>query len=265
MFFSDTYKSLRQPSLWIFTTWFKFLMQYRRTIIGPLWIIASPIMFIVFLGALLVGLSRFSTSVFIPHLTCGIVVWTMLGGYLTRSTNVFDRHKAYLLQGKAKQTDIVLMDNAELVIHFLHQCVIIVAVCWFYKTAVFPYALISLIGFALIVINGYWVSYVFGILGIRYRDFGELIRALATILFLATPIIWMPAREDGPVVGRAKVLEAYMDFNPFYHFLEIIRAPLLGTPIDMLSWYVVGAFTVFGYLLAAIFYRMFRRYVVVWL
>ena len=140
--------------------------------------------------------------------------------------------------------------------------------CWgllVFKTAIFPYAFVSLLGFALIVINGYWLSYVFGILGTRYRDFGELIRSIAMIAFLATPIIWMPAREEGPVVGRAKVLENYMNYNPFYHFLEIIRSPLLGIQIEPLSWYVVGGFTVFGYILAAVFYKMFRRYIVVWL
>ena len=263
LFFSDTKKAILRPGLWIFTTWFKFLSRYRRTAIGPLWIIGSPILFIVFLGMLFVGLSDFSTSEFIPHLAVGVVCWTLLGGYLMRSHNVFLRNRAYLMQGKATQTDVVLFDNAELVVHFSHQCSIIVAVCLYYGTLVWPYSLLSLLGLALVILNGYWVTFVFGILGCRFRDFGEMISSITSIAFLATPIIWMPVK-DGGKGGRATIMEVYMTYNPFYHFLEIVRAPLLGNPVELLTWYVVFSITIIGYLLVAFMYWRYRHMIVFW-
>ena len=213
MFFLDTIRALRQPERWMFTTWFNFLTRYRRTAIGPLWIFAGPIMFIGFLGALFVGLSRFSTSEFIPHLSVGIICWTLIGGYLMRSHNVFHRNKSYLMQGDGLHTDIILFDNAELFIHFLHQCIIAIAICWYYKTLTSPYAFVSLLGLFLTVINGYWITLVFGIIGARYKDFGELIGAITSIAFLATPIIWMPSGE-GVTGGRGGILQAYLTYNP---------------------------------------------------
>ena len=57
---------------------------------------------------------------------------------------------------------------------------------------------------------------------------------------------------------------AFLTFNPFYHFLELIRAPLLGNPIAPLSWLVVLSITVAGFALAHVFYQRFARLVPLW-
>ena len=260
---SDLINSLKKPNLWGFTTWFRFLIRYRRTAIGPLWIIASPVLFIVFLGALFVGLSQMSTSEFIPHLTIGLVVWTLLGGLFLRSPDIFIRNKSYLMQGKITFTDIVLIDNAELVVHFFHQTILIVAVCWYYDLIHSGYFLISFLGLFILVINGFWLSLVLGILGARFKDIWEIVGALVSIAFLATPIIWMPTAGNA-IGGKGSILERYMTYNPFYHFLEIIRAPLMGNPISDLTWTVVACFTVLGFIIASYMYKKYRHMIVFW-
>ncbi len=79
------------------------------------------------------------------------------------------------------------------------------------------------------------------------------------IAFLATPILWMPG-----TMGRGGVMGAFLVFNPFYHFIELVRAPLLGNPIAPLSWIVVLAITVAGFALARFFNRRFGRYIPLW-
>ena len=80
------------------------------------------------------------------------------------------------------------------------------------------------------------------------------------VAFLATPIIWMPGMGG----GRSKVMGAFLDFNPFYHFLELIRAPLLGNPIAPLSWIVVITITITGFTLAYYFYNRFAKNIPLW-
>ena len=265
MAFIDTYKSLKRPGFWFFTTWFKFLIRYRRTSIGPLWIIASPLAFIMGLGALLIGLSDFSTSEFAPHLATGLVIWTLLGGYITRGPDVFKQNRGMLLQGKTRLTDIILTDNAELVVHFCHQAVIIAGFCLYYKTITSWYALMSLLGFLIVINAGYWLTLVLGILGARYKDVGQFTTAIVGIAFLATPIIWMPAKTSGVLVAsKASILDAYMTYNPFYHFLRIIQAPLLGDPIEPLTWKIVGFISAALMIASFILYRRYKNLVVVW-
>ncbi len=265
MLFNDIFQSFRSPIRWVFTTWFNLLIRYRRTAIGPLWIIASPVLFIFCLGALFLGLSNMTSSEFMPHLTIGLVNWTLLGGFVGRGHDLFTRNNAYLYQGETKYTDIILMDNAELIVHYLHQAVLILAVCIFYKTIKSPYALLSLLGFLIVILNGFWISVVLGILGSRFKDIGEILDTIITMAFLATPIIWMPVRNTAPV-GRdtAPIFETYMRVNPFYHYMEIIRAPLMNLPIAPLTWIVVGVTTILGYIVATIMYWRYRHMLVIW-
>ena len=265
MFFADTIKSLRRPGLWLFTTFFRFLIRYRRTVIGPLWIIATPLLFIFFLGALFVGLSNFSTSEFIPHLSIGLVVWTLLGGYLSRSPSLFARNKAYLLQGKANFTDILFIDNAELIVHFSTSMRNHCWCVWFFTARLnLLIGFCHLFGLAIVILNGYWLSFVFAFIGARFGDFREIVSSFVRIAFLATPIIWMPVRGDTAVGGSGGVLQIYMDYNPLYHFLELIRAPLLNNPIAPLSWYVTISITVVGWIFASFIYSRSRYSIVTW-
>lgn len=262
---TDLIESFSSPSRWLYSTWFGLLIRYRRTIIGPLWIIATPVMFIVFLGALFVGLSSFSTSAFIPHMTIGFVCWTLFGGFLSRGATLFSRNKPLLLQGEVRHTDVILTDLSELVVHFLHQAILIVAVCLFYGTIQGAYALLSLVGLLIVIFNGFWFLVVASILGARYSDLGQLMISVSSIFFLATPIIWMPSAPAGELTGgRGTVLEIYMNYNPFYHFLEIVRAPLMNNPIQPLTFWVVGIVTVIGFLIAAFMYQRYRHLVVLW-
>jgi len=263
--FIDLAASLRHPSRWLYSTWFLFLIRYRRTVIGPLWIIATPVMFIGFLGALFVGLSNLTTSEFIPHMTIGFICWTLLGGFLSRSATVYKRNKAMLLQGEVRHTDIILLDISELVVHFLHQAILIVFVCLVFKTFKSPYALCSLLGLFIVIINGFWFTVVWAIIGARFNDLAQFMGSVASILFLATPIIWMPTSKPGDVIGgRGSILETYMTYNPMYHFLQLIRAPLMNVPIEPLTLMVVGSTTVIGFGIATFVYARYRHMVVLW-
>jgi ABC-type polysaccharide/polyol phosphate export permease len=56
-----------------------------------------------------------------------------------------------------------------------------------------------------------------------------------------------------------------LNFNPAYHFLEIVRAPLLGATPSTASWMVCGALAVLGWTLALIAYGNYRRRIAYWL
>jgi ABC-2 type transport system permease protein/lipopolysaccharide transport system permease protein len=53
--------------------------------------------------------------------------------------------------------------------------------------------------------------------------------------------------------------------NPFFHLIEIVRAPMLGEPLSTSSWVYVGVMTVAGWLAAVIAYRRYAKFVPVWL
>ncbi len=251
--------SMKRIQLWGFTSWFQFLIRYRKTLLGPAWLLVGPIMFIAFLGLLFAQVGGVSRAEFVPHLTIGLIVWTLISGFVIGSTNVFQQAKGQILQGGIDLTDIVMVSVFSTIIHFLHQIVLIVAVFIIFSISVTPYALFSLVGVILLIINGIWLTIFFGIIGARYRDLAEIVQAVMRIAFLATPIIWMPGET-----GRGGVMGVFLVYNPFHHFLELIRAPLLGDPIAPLSWMVVLTITAIGFILAYFCFSRFAKNLALW-
>ena len=255
----EIFSSIKRYEHWLYVTWFEFVVRYRKTVVGPLWLLVGPALFISILGFLFAKVGSVPTSIFVPHLSIGLITWTLINGFVTGSSNVFQRNRPQILQGGVSLTDILMANLFATVLQFTHQVIIIVVVFLIYGLTLGLQALTSLVGLLLLILNGVWLSVVFGIVGARYRDLTEVTQAVMRIAFLATPIIWMPGD-----IGRSVVLSNFIIFNPFYHFLELIRAPLLNNAIDPLSWLVVLSTTVFGFALAQIFYGRYSRYVPLW-
>ena len=243
----------------MYMTYFDFAVQYRKTIIGPFWVLLGPTLFIATLGFLFSEVSNAKADVFIPHLSVGLITWTLVSGFVTGSTTVFQRKRAQIMQGGMSLLDIVAVDVFRTVLHFLHQLIIILVIFYMFDLTWRLYSWVSLLGLAILIANGAWLTMFFGIVGARYRDLSEIVSALMRIAFLATPIIWLPGER-----GSDGLMGTFLTFNPFYHFLDIVRAPLLGQAVTIQSWVVASAFTVLGFVITALFYRRLKYRVPLW-
>jgi ABC-2 type transport system permease protein/lipopolysaccharide transport system permease protein len=57
----------------------------------------------------------------------------------------------------------------------------------------------------------------------------------------------------------------FMRFNPLFHMVEVIRAPILGEAIELTTYYYIGTMTVLGWAIAALLYRRYARFVPLWI
>jgi len=84
----------------------------------------------------------------------------------------------------------------------------------------------------------------------------HLVRAIMQVMFFLTPILYMP-RQLGEKA-------AILDYNPFTHYLAIIREPIVYGTIPEKSWIIVGAITVIGWLFAFYLIKTRARNVAFW-
>ena len=124
--------------------------------------------------------------------------------------------------------------------------------------AIWPGAagLLVLPGLVLIALNAIWVGLLFGMVGARFRDVPQIVTSLMRVAFFLTPVIWKPEML-GARVGL-------VDLNPFYHFIELLRAPLQGQVPAALTWAVVVGVTIAGWLVTYLFFRRFRHRIPYW-
>ena len=242
-----------------YISWFFFLLNYRKTFLGPLWILMGPLLFILVLGKLYSEIGAIEPALFMPHMVVGFVSWTIIGGVISNAPNIFRRARPQILQGGLTIWEIVVVDFAALFIKFLHQIILILGVFMWCKVQLSWAAILSLIGLGVVMLNAVLYSYLVGILGARYKDVNEIVASVMRLAFLATPIIWMP--NDS---GRGGVMGPFLDLNPFFHFVEIIRAPLLGNSISYTSFLVVAGFTIFGIIMSYLFSKHLQRSLALW-
>lgn len=252
----DLMQGARTHHLWHLLGWQDIRQRYRRSVLGPLWLTLSMGALVSALGLLYGMLFKVEIAVFVPHLALGFIVWTLISSTTNEGCKVFIDAEGIIKQvGLPLTVHMYRLLWRNLLILFHNALVFVVVAAVF---GVWPgwAGLLALPGLALLCLNGLWAVLLLGIVSARFRDVPPIVTSIVRICFFVTPIIWMPEL----VPARAAVLE----FNPFYHLVEVVRAPLLGKVPALSSWIAVLIMTIGGWVLAFAFFRRYRWRIAYW-
>lgn len=242
--------------LWMLLGWQDIKQRYRRSIIGPFWLTISTGMLIGALGFLWSSLFKMTIQEYLPFFAIGFVTWTFISGQLSDCCLGFVQFEAIIKQVRLPLPSFILRLLWRNLIIFLHNFLIIVIVVSF-GPGWHPGALTALVGVLLISAFCLSLGLIIAIVCTRYRDFPQIIQSFLQIIFFATPIIWQP----DSIGDRGWIAQ----FNPLYHLIETIRAPLLGSEVALTSWHwSLGALAVSS-VVAFLLFAKFRGRIAYWL
>lgn len=255
----DYIDSFRNSGFWTYSTWLELVTKYRRSRLGLFWALCPALIYMFGIGGFFGYLQGHAADNFIPHLGIGYVVFRLITISLSESTTAFPGHASFILDGRVRLTDYILRVVAKALFYFI-MALPAVAVALLISPAFQPSGLMmSFLAFILVLLNIGWMGAIVAVLGARLQDVHELIGSILMFSFLFTPIIWYA--DQAPIdTVRGMIARA----NPLYHMLESIRAPLLGEPIENLTYIYLGVMLVGGWLVASFIYRRYARYVPVW-
>lgn len=75
----DLIESLRSWRFWIFLGWNDIAKQYRRSFVGPLWIVFNSAFFIVAFGLIGAQLFKLPVNEYLPYFCAGHIFFGFLG------------------------------------------------------------------------------------------------------------------------------------------------------------------------------------------
>lgn len=253
-------QSFRNPDFWALSSWLDIIVRARKSRFGVLWLLAPSAVYVFGLGAFMAGMQGRTVAEFAVFVALGAMVFRTVMSAIIASANAFSSNHAFIMDGHTRLTDFLLQSLARAFFDlcmYLPVTVIALLIAPDLNLQGLLWAPLSL---ALIYLNALWICVVFGLAGARFPDVGQFISQVSIFLFLLTPIIWYPALMP-PESLRGQLMRA----NPFYHFVEIFRAPILGESVATMSYYYIGIMTVVGLLLATFLYRRYARYVPLWI
>jgi len=224
--------------------------------LGPFWITLSTAVMVLTFGVLYGKLLGEKLSEHLPYVACGIVIWLFYSESLVRGCHIFITNGRMIQQLPLPLSVHLYHFVSKELITLAHNFVIIILIFMFFMKGVGFYAIYSLIGLALIVVNALSVALIFGVISVRFRDFPLIVQAIMRPMMFLTPIIW--SAKSYP--DRS----FFIDWNPFYHIVEIFREPLLGNIPSAKSWIIVLLITFVSCATAFVLFARYRHRIAYW-
>lgn len=259
-FWRELGASVRNPEFWALSSWLDIIVRARKSRFGILWLLVPSVVYVFGLGLFFAGMQQGRVTDFFAHVALGSMVFRTLMASVIGSANVFHGSASFIMDGHMRLTDYLLESLAKA---FFDMCmyipVVTVALVLFGQVS--PQGMIvALPAIAAVYLNALWISALFALVGARFPDFGQLLNTISIFLFLLTPIIWY-----ADTVPASSLRGQLMRLNPFFHLVEIVRAPIMGGAVEAATlWYVIWM-TVIGLLAATLAYRRYARYVPLWI
>lgn len=199
--------------------------RYKRSVLGPLWLTLSTVVGAAGLGFLWSELMKIDRASFVPSLTAGLIMWYFISGVIVESSTVFNR-QANIIRNINLPLSIY---PAQLIfrqlINLAHTAPVFLVVALVLDFPLTSTALLAIPGVILLTLNLLWISLLIGLLGARFRDLEHLITSVMPMLMLISPVFYRP--------NFLPFSETIIWMNPFSHFIEIVRYPLLGSAPPM--------------------------------
>jgi lipopolysaccharide transport system permease protein len=257
---NDLYEGGGNWRMWTRLGWMEIRRRYRRTMLGPFWTSFNVAIMVFSMGFLWAALFGQTASRYMPYLTGGIIVWQMLATCMTEGSTVFTSSAGLLTSIRLPQSLLVVTMVWRNVIVFFHNLMIFVLVMLIWRVPVTPATLLFLPGLALVALNGFWIALVLALVGTRFRDIPQFLGGIVTIAMFLTPVMW--SRDT---IAHAALINQLVDFNPFFHLVDIVRAPLLGQQPALLSWTLSIGLIPIGFGCALYMFSRFRQRITYWL
>lgn len=228
------------------SVWYNFAIegirdQYRMTLLGPIWMLLN---YVIFVGSLILVFSEFNNdSNIISHISIGVLVWNFMSETISESLYVFKREAA-LIKGTPLGLTVYMMQSFLQSLIRLTMSVVPCIIFISFDDGIYYINIIyTLMGVILLAVTAPSVIAVVSILSVYAPDSQYIISNVLRIVFFLTPVFWNTDRVGSHIINIVYV-------NPFFHFISIVRDPLVDNNIPGDSYVIALTLALALYLLA---------------
>ena len=256
---ADLAAATHRASLIATLGWQDVRQRYRRSALGPFWLTISMGVMIGTIGLVFGQIFKSPMEEFLPFLATGLILWTFISTMITEGCSSFIAAEAVIKQLPIPLSVHVFRQLWRNLIILAHNIVILPLVMLVVGKTITVDALLAIPGMIILLLNLTWLCIFLGIVCARFRDIPQIVGSLLQVIFYLTPIMWLPSL----LPQRAGTY--MLDFNPFFHLLEIVRAPLLGQLPSAENWLASLGIALVGWIATIFLFARYRRRIAYWL
>jgi lipopolysaccharide transport system permease protein len=232
---------------------------YRRSVVGPFWITAGMALQIASIGLVFGLIFKANIHDYLPYLATSIIAWGFISGTINEACLSFISAESIIKQIEVPLYVFIFRTLWKNVLVFGHH-LILLPIAFLVASRGINWNIILIVpGFSLLFLNLAWISYVLALISSRFRDLPPIINSITGIAFYVTPVMWMPE-----LLGDAATQHLVLGLNPLYHFLQILRLPILGQAPTVENWSISLLMAGLGWTLALNLQRRFAKKIAYW-
>lgn len=196
--------------------------RWRRSFFGALWSVIQPLGMTVLISVVFGKIFNTDIAEYAPYILSGMVIWEFMTSTAVGGSLAFVQADAYIKQCSHPLAIYTLRTTlANLIVLGLASISLIAWVLavmpqnfgWSWLAALMIFPIVALIAWPMATCLAYIAA--------RFRDVPHALGLLFQALWFVSPV-YFEAK-----LFRGGDLHALVDYNPIYHLLEIVRAPLL--------------------------------------
>ena len=251
--------SMWRSQIWLVLGWQDVKQAYRRSSIGPFWITIGMAVQIATMGAVFGIIFKTQVSEYLPFLTISVILWGLISSSINEGCMAFISSEAMIKQLELPHQNYVLRvvwKNTVVACHNIVIAPIVFLIFW--KTP--SLALLAFLpGFLILILNIVWVVWVLALISARYRDFPLIISSAVTVAFYITPVMWYPK-----LIENNSLAHLLLGLNPIYHWLQIVRLPIIGQWPTWENWGLALLSAGIGWAVTLVAYKKYRSMIAYW-
>lgn len=255
----DLVGGFARRELWGRIGWLEVKRRYRRTVIGPFWNSLTLIIYTIAVGLVGAGLWHMEIRTYLPYLTSGMMAWMLISTMITESCTLFVTGHTLFCNIRFEYSVLAYSLVWRNFVVFLHNLGIFLVIVFILEPQLISVVnLLAIPGVILLLVNGAWIALLIGMLCLRYRDVQPLVTSVLQIAMMITPIFWLP----DSLGGMSRLF--FVQLNPIFRMLDVIRSPLMGQIPTLASYAAVVAMMIVGWGLTFLIFIHFRSRLSYW-
>lgn len=241
---------------WVHLAFADLRSRWRRSFFGIVWCILQPLGLTLLLTLVFSRLFNADIVTYAPYILSGILVWEFISANTVSGALSFVQADAYIKQCshplaiytlRNVLSSAIVLSLASLSL-FAWAAVVLpqnIGWCWFGALTLYP--VLALIAWPVSTLLSYAST--------RFRDIPHALGLVMQSLWFVSPV-YFEAK-----MFRSGGLDALVDYNPVYHVLQLVRAPLLDGQWPTLQNYAfsLGTAACFAVLAMLVGARVERR------
>lgn len=258
--FINLIETIKNTDLWFNLAISKLRVRFIRTALGPLWEIIGTMVFLIFITIIWSNLWARPFWEFFAFLYSGYVVWKIMSTTITESTFLFSELYANALRNMQCDPMSFCLANSlkNILILFLNLPLLFLVII-LNGSLTFTGICLLILYLPLFFISASCVSFIVGVICLKFRDLQYSIVVMMQLLFFITPVIW-----DAKQISE-KHRFFLIETNPFYHYVEFFRSALSTGTVTYLNALMLLIVATLLLIVTYILYKNVRYKLVFWI